>query len=174
LCLPDGILVQRYPHDELCLSKPSKRSAERAAEYKTDAIPLYKVAFPRSDLGTRLEQIKDLNITLTCQHMHPDSIGDPTYTGQNTAFFDMDQLTSPLGLRPILPGDRFRPLGMTGTQKVKDFLINNKIPREKRRRILVLLNQNRIIWILGHRIDDGVKITQQTRNVLKIKINKHR
>ncbi len=170
LSLPDGILVQRYPHDELCLCKPSNRSSELAAEYETDEIPLYKVAFPLSDLGTRLNQIEDLNITLVCQHVHPDSIGIPTYTGQNAAFFDMDQLTSPLGLRQILPGDRFRPLGMAGTQKVKDFLINNKIPREKRRRILVLLNQNRIIWILGHRIDDCVKITQQTRNVLKIEI----
>ena len=103
--------------------------------------------------------------------MHTESLGDLSSAGQNTAFFDMDTLTSPLDLRHILPGDRFRPLGMMGTQKVKDFLINTKIPRDERRRILVLLNHNQIIWILGHRIDDRVKITQQTKNVLKIEIS---
>jgi len=171
LSLPDGILVQRYPQDKLRLSKPTSHSADRGVQPDAGTIPLYQVALPRVDAGTQNNQIEALNITLTCQHLHVDSIGDPTYTGQNTALFDMDQLTSPLELRHILPGDRFRPLGMTGTQKVKDFLINNKIPREKRRRIVAMLNHNCIIWIVGHRIADWVKITQQTKNVLKIGIS---
>jgi tRNA(Ile)-lysidine synthase len=62
------------------------------------------------------------------------------------------------------------PLGMQGTQKVKNFFINNKIPREIRRKTPVLLSRDTIVWVVGHRIDDGVKITQQTRNVLKIEL----
>ncbi len=171
LSLPDGIRVQRYPQEVLRLVKPPGRSGK--AERESDVIPLYKVSLPPVDFGTRPNEIEALKITLTCRHVPIDSVGDPGSAGQHTAFFDMDQLTSPLGLRHILPGDRFRPLGMMGTQKVKDFLINNKIPRDERRRILVLLNQNRILWVLGHRIDDRVKLTQQTRNVLKIEFTNH-
>jgi tRNA(Ile)-lysidine synthase len=169
--LPDGILVQRYPQDVVRLVKRPLRSRKLASDGEADAIPLYKVSLPTTDFRIQHNEIKALSITLTCQHVTTESVGDPSYAGQNTAFFDMDQLTSPLDLRPILPGDRFRPLGLMGTQKVKDFLINTKIPRDERRRILVLLNQDHIIWILGHRIDDRVKITQQTKNVLKIEIS---
>ena len=62
------------------------------------------------------------------------------------------------------------PLGMQGTQKVKDFFINNKIPRETRRKTPVLVSRNSIVWIVGHRISEGVKVVQQTRNVLKIQL----
>jgi len=172
LNLPDGILIQRHPQDELRLLKPRVPSHEATGRSESNDLPLSKVSLPLSNSGSADFQINALHITLTCQHLPVDSVDDPSCTGQNTAYFDMDQLTSPLGLRHVLPGDRFRPLGMIGTQKVKDFLINIKIPREERRRILVLLNQNRIIWILGHRIDDRVKITQQTRNVLKINYNR--
>ncbi len=173
LNLPDGILAQRYPHGDLRLLKALIGSGIPRSDFETDSIPLYNVILPLSEMGIQNNEIKALKMTIACQHMPVDSIADPTSAGQNTAFFDMDQLTSPLGLRHILPGDRFRPLGMTGTQKVKDFLINNKIPRDDRRRILVMLNQNHIIWIMGHRVAEGVKLTQRTRNVLKIEISDH-
>ena len=173
LSLPDGISALLFPHGELRLVKSFNRSRGISADDTPDAIPLLKVALPSSDLGIQQNEFNHLKITIVCQHMRVDTAEDPTSAGQNTAFFDMDQLTSPLVLRHILPGDRFRPLGMLGTQKVKNFLINNKIPREERCRILVLLNQNCIVWILGHRIDDRFRITPQTKNVLKIEINNH-
>jgi len=73
-------------------------------------------------------------------------------------------------LRNTFPGDRFMPLGMQGTQKVKDFFINNKIPMEIRRKTPILVSRDTIVWIVGHRIDERFKITQQTRNVLKIEL----
>ena len=82
----------------------------------------------------------------------------------------MDKLTFSLQLRNTIPGDRFRPLGMQGTQKVKCFFINNKISRHIRQKTPVLVNRDAIVWIVGHRIDEGSKITQQTRNVLKIEL----
>jgi tRNA(Ile)-lysidine synthase len=82
----------------------------------------------------------------------------------------MEKLTFPMQLRSTLPGDRFKPLGMKGTQKVKDFFINNKIPRDIRGKTPVLVSGETIAWIVGHRIDEGFKITQQTKNVLKIEL----
>jgi tRNA(Ile)-lysidine synthase len=88
-------------------------------------------------------------------------------TGHRIAFFAMNNVRFPLILRNFHPGDRFSPLGMTGTQKVKDFFINNKISREDRGKYPMLLSDGRIIWVVGLRIDDSVKVTSATRTVLK-------
>ncbi|MFC1815181.1 tRNA lysidine(34) synthetase TilS, partial [Thermodesulfobacteriota bacterium] len=89
-------------------------------------------------------------------------------TGHSAAFFDMDKLEFPLTLRNFRKGDRFTPLGMTGTQKVKKYFINNKVPRAERARCPLLLSQGKIVWIVGHRIDESVKVMPTTRNVLKV------
>ena len=96
----------------------------------------------------------------------PDGM-DSLNTGHRIAFFDMNTVRFPLILRNFHPGDRFSPLGMTGTQKVKDFFINNKIPRKDRGKYPMLLSDDGIIWVVGLRIDDSVKVTSATQTVLK-------
>jgi len=90
--------------------------------------------------------------------------------GHTVAFFDMDAVQFPLTLRTARPGDRFRPLGLKGTQKVKDFFINQKVPRNRRAACPILLGGDRIIWVAGYRIDDAVKITPATRRILKTEL----
>jgi tRNA(Ile)-lysidine synthetase-like protein len=62
----------------------------------------------------------------------------------------------PWRLRYFQPGDRFTPSGMQGEQKVKEYFINRKIPREERRRVPILESDGRIIWLCGERIAAGV------------------
>jgi tRNA(Ile)-lysidine synthase len=59
---------------------------------------------------------------------------------------------------------------MTGTQKVKKYFINKKVQRVKRASCPILLSQEKIIWVVGHRIDDSVKIQPSTSNVLKVEL----
>ncbi|MBC8247115.1 MAG: tRNA lysidine(34) synthetase TilS, partial [Deltaproteobacteria bacterium] len=96
----------------------------------------------------------------------PDSM-DFLNAGHRIAFFDMNNVRFPLILRNFHPGDRFSPLGMTGTQKVKAFFINNKISREDRGKYPMLLSGDRIIWVVGLRIDDSAKVTSTTQTILK-------
>ena len=91
-------------------------------------------------------------------------------TGQHAGFFDKDALSFPLVLRNIRPGDRFKPMGMTGTQKVTKFFIDKKVPKTERTRCPVMLSQGNIVWVVGHRIDESVKVTPSTRNVLKMEL----
>ncbi|MBW2567299.1 MAG: tRNA lysidine(34) synthetase TilS, partial [Deltaproteobacteria bacterium] len=79
-------------------------------------------------------------------------------------------VTFPLKVRNFREGDRFNPLGMAGSQKVKTFFINNKIPRLQRLLCPILVSGERIIWVGGYRIDDSAKITQRTKNVLKAEL----
>ena len=167
--LPGGLSAQRQPEDYLRISRPPSLPAPRPSP-PAETIPLYKVSLPHPHENTRTVRINELGATLVMGCMPVESTGGLTSAGQYTAFFDMNHLTFPLLLRNSLPGDRFKPLGMQGTQKVKDFFINNKIPKEVRRRTPVLVSENAIVWIVGHRIDERAKVTQQTRNVLKIEL----
>lgn len=86
--------------------------------------------------------------------------------GTNRAFFDRDCLRFPMVIRNFRPGDRFSPLGVDGTQKLKKFFINNKIPARQRYKCPLLVSENKIIWVGGLRIDNSVKLGPKTRRVL--------
>ncbi len=170
LCLPGRLTIQKQPEDHLSISRQPSLPTSRETSQPAETIPLFTIPIPYPDVGTHTVTVKELGTTLVLESMPIESISSLTSAGQHTAFFDMDKLTFPMLLRNTLPGDRFMPLGMQGTQKVKDFFINNKIPREIRRKTPVLVSRDAIVWIVGHRIDERFKITQQTRNVLKIEL----
>jgi tRNA(Ile)-lysidine synthase len=79
----------------------------------------------------------------------------------------MDRMSFPLIIRNFRPGDRFKPLGMTGTQKLKDFFVNQKVPRSQRAQCPIILCRGKIIWVVGHRIDESVKVIPSTGTILK-------
>ena len=85
------------------------------------------------------------------------------------AVIDLDRISFPLVLRSSIPGDRFRPLGLGGSKKLKDFFIDAKVTRSLRRQIPILCSQDRIVWVVGHRLDDRVKITSNTTRLLRLR-----
>jgi tRNA(Ile)-lysidine synthase len=87
-----------------------------------------------------------------------------------TAFFDYQNLQFPLKMRNFRPGDRFQPLGVKGNQKLKEFFIDHKIPRFERPGIPLLISGEKIIWIVGYRIDERVKVTEKTQRVLRVEV----
>jgi len=83
-------------------------------------------------------------------------------------FISGDNLSEVFILRTWQPGDRFYPLGLKGSKKVSDFLNEQKIPSILKRNQLVLTNKNRIVWVLGLRLDDRFKILKKTKKVLQL------
>lgn len=88
--------------------------------------------------------------------------------GRDRVYLDMDRLCLPLTVRPMLAGDRFTPLGVKGSQKLKKFFIDHRVARQDRAMTAVLADQRRIVWLVGHRIDDHVKVTTATTHVLGV------
>ena len=86
----------------------------------------------------------------------------------NEALMDLDKISFPLVLRSSNVGDRFRPLGLGGGKKVRKFFIDAKIPRSQRRRVPILCSGGQIIWVVGHRLDDRVKVTTNTGRLLRL------
>lgn len=86
------------------------------------------------------------------------------------SLLDFDRIQNPLRIRNFCPGDRFHPLGMAGTKKLKSFFIDKKIPREMRQGIPLLVDRRNILCIAGMAISDLAKVTPSTRICLKIEI----
>lgn len=89
----------------------------------------------------------------------------------NTKFIDLEKVTAMgenLQIRNRRDGDIFKPLKSNGTKKLKEYFIDNKIPREVRSTIpLIALNKD-IVWVIGNKISDNYKVTDNTKMVLKI------
>ena len=117
-----------------------------------------------------LLSIQEAGTTIKFGELGADDLPDFNTVGKNLAFFDMDTLQFPLVVRNTRPGDRFSPLGLNGTQKVKKYFIDHKIPGPWRRLCPLLLNAGHIIWIAGHRIDNCVKVVSATRRILKAEL----
>lgn len=75
-------------------------------------------------------------------------------------------------LRNWKPGDRFFPIGMKGSKNVSDFLNDLKLEPSQKKKQLVLLNNNNIIWVVGQRIDNRFRITDKTKKILEICLKK--
>jgi len=85
-----------------------------------------------------------------------------------TAALDADNCGSRLFVRRRQPGDRFRPLGMAGTKKLQDFMVDAGISLAERDSVPLLCSQEQIAWVVGWRVDDRVKVTRATRRVLMV------
>jgi tRNA(Ile)-lysidine synthase len=83
-----------------------------------------------------------------------------------SACFDLDKTGDRLSVRNRRRGDRFQPLGMSQTKKLNRFMIDAKIPRRWRERVPIVSSPEHIVWVVGYRIDDRVKVTGETRQVL--------
>lgn len=93
-----------------------------------------------------------------------------TDKSSNIAYFDLDKLAFPLKVRTRRNGDRFSPLGMKNTKKIKDFFIDKKIDKSIRDNIPLVISKDEIIWIAGYRISENFKVNSRTKNILKIEV----
>ena len=88
-------------------------------------------------------------------------------------YFDYDEIKDILNVRNRREGDRFYPLGLTGSKKLKDFFIDYKISRDERERIPLVCDGDEIMWVVGLRISEKYKVTDKTDRILEIIFDKN-
>jgi tRNA(Ile)-lysidine synthase len=125
----------------------------------TGAVPLRipgRTEIP--ELGIRVDAF-----LIDGAHASPDSEWE--------ARFDYDRLAChPLEIRTRRAGDVLRPFGMTGTKKIKDLLMEAKVPRRDRDRWPLLIWNDQIEWVIGIRRGRGAVVTPNTRRTLCIRV----
>ena len=85
-------------------------------------------------------------------------------------YFDADIFPEQCVIRHWRDGDRIMPIGMDGSMTVSDFLTNAKINVADKRKVLVLCSGDEVLWVIGYRIHNGYKVTQQTESIMRVAI----
>lgn len=127
------------------------------------------------------EQIKQEDNTITIDHLYFEISDTIRLSGkiispeevkfsadQSIAFLDADKLHLPLIVRRWREGDKFKPLGMVGHQKISDFLIQQKMSILDKKNVFVLISKEEIVWVCGMRISEDYKITDLSKHALRL------
>ena len=98
---------------------------------------------------------------------------DLSFLKETEEYINAVSIKGGLNLRCWNSGDKFRPLGMKGFKKVSDFLTGLKLNSVQKAKVMVLEDEEKVVWLVGFRIDDRVKIEQgQTKKILHLRAEK--
>jgi tRNA(Ile)-lysidine synthase len=165
-----GLLTNRKP--QITINLPEGLVVKKIYERLTfdfsgnDTYPA-EISYCLNNVGTFYIQETGQSIVLkeiSKQDFSPYSVS------KFVAFLDLDKIQWPIKIRNLRKGDKFIPLGLNGFKKVKNILIDNKVPIEDRKKTIIFENNNDVIWIPGIRIDERYKITTYTKRILRCAI----
>jgi tRNA(Ile)-lysidine synthase len=97
-----------------------------------------------------------------------DSHGD----GKTMAVFDADKTGTVLVVRPRKNGDFFHPMGFGKRKKLQDYFVDEKVPRDERDAIPIVVSGNDIVWVAGFRGDERFKVSEDTKSFLKLEFKR--
>jgi tRNA(Ile)-lysidine synthase len=100
-----------------------------------------------------------------------ETIETISITSKYSIYTDINKLKFPLQLRLWKEGDSFQPLGMKGKKKVSKYLKDEKSSLIEKENTWVLTSDNNIVWIVGKRADERFRVTDSTKEIIKIQIN---
>ncbi len=92
-------------------------------------------------------------------------------TGSHVLYVDKETLKYPMKLRKWQKGDYFYPLGMTGRKKISKYFKDEKVSVLAKEAQWLLCSDGNIVWVVGKRADDRFKVTEKTRDILRIILN---
>jgi len=159
-----GVRVERNGADVVLSSRGSRQApAERGFRVR---LPVPgRVTLPQC--GCVID-VQERPIGAVQVHQGKDVAVDPTL-----AVLDAAVAADGLWVRGRQLGDRLRPLGMSGRKKLHDVLVDRKVPRETRDRVPIVVDgHDEIVWVGGHLIDHGARVTEGTQTVVILKLTR--
>lgn len=119
------------------------------------------------------QAVPEAGLLITAERLPAGAVGPQEATGRASAhevFVDFERTGLPLWVRSRRPGDRFHPLGAPGSKRLKQFLIEQKVPGHLRDRTpLVTTGEGEIVWVVGHRIGEHFRLEDWSGPVLHLR-----
>lgn len=147
--LPGGIRVIKDYSTLVITSAPPRKLGEHVLQVPGETV------------------LKEAGLVLISS-VNDDSTG--TGDGKTEAAFDFDMLRLPLRVRSRQAGDFFYPAGFGKRKKLQDYFVNEKVPRDLRDTVPLLLSGEDIIWVVGYRMDDRYRIKSSSARALRITV----
>jgi tRNA(Ile)-lysidine synthase len=88
----------------------------------------------------------------------------------NVAYLSLPAMRD-IQVRSRRAGDRFQPLGLSGHKKLQDFMVDSHVPREMRDATPLVVAGGRIAWVVGWRIAEWARVTEDDDTVLELKFS---
>lgn len=114
--------------------------------------------------------INETGHTVFCKIIDASEFKNDNITDKNNIYLDFDLIKGILTARNRRNGDSMIPCGMNGTKKVKDILIDLKIPVNDRNKKLIISDEKNILWLQDYRISNEYKISEKTKKILNVSI----
>jgi len=92
---------------------------------------------------------------------------------KNVAYADAEKIKAPFAVRTWKKGDVFYPFGMIGKKKVSDFYIDLKLSLTAKEETWLLTDAEKIIWVMAHRLDNRVAISDKTKFCYRLEYSMH-
>jgi tRNA(Ile)-lysidine synthetase-like protein len=98
----------------------------------------------------------------------------PDADDADVEYVDADRLEGPLTVGSAREGERMRPLGMSGTKKLSDVMMDAKVPMRRRARVPIVREGDHVVWVAGIRLSEAHRITRDTRRVVRLAYTRER
>lgn len=102
-----------------------------------------------------------LKLSIVEKTDNPIIIKNPVF-----AYIDYERLKFPLTIRKWKEGDKFKPFGMNNFRKLSDFFKDEKLNLFQKNETLIIESEGNIVWIVGVRLDNRFRITENTKKML--------
>jgi tRNA(Ile)-lysidine synthase len=160
--LPNGIYAENIYGDIYIKSRIKKRNAKNEKE---------EIILNKNNINKTIVNFDSFNIQFCIlDNYEKDKIN--LKENKLIKYFDFDKINKIISIRCRRNGDRIIPSGMNGNKKLKDIFIDMKIPKEERDSIPILCFDEKIAWIIGIRTSEEYKITNKSKNILKVSIER--
>ncbi len=172
---PYGFTPQQLPHIVDLMESESGHYIDS---------PIHKIIKDREFLIITEQDIEIADTILISELPATISIGDKTISfkssnipdkipgDSDTAYIDAGKLKFPLLLRTWKQGDYFYPIGMgMKKKKLSKYFKDQKVPLHEKDKVWVLESDKRIVWLVGHRMDERFKLKPSTLNAVVIKLS---
>ncbi len=123
------------------------------------------------DLAIPGETVLENGLTFTAEVLEDFDFSEKIPRKSYTKWFDYDKIHSVVQLRGRQPGDYLVTDEAGGHKKLKKYLIDEKVPREERDRLCLVADGAHILWVVGYRISEAYKVTEETERILCIRVS---